>query len=84
MQDAQFRQAMFAAAKIPSALPQAGMADTTRLILSGFGALRAGFDASIYPREEISVRNRDAPIAIRIVADVESVVLDASVGAGQT
>ena len=55
-----------------------------QLIISEQVAERAGFDASIYPREEISVRNRDAPIAIRIVADVESLVLDASVGAGQT
>ena len=49
-----------------------------QLIISERVAERAGLDASIYPREEISVRNRDAPIAIRIVAEVESLVLDAS------
>ena len=55
-----------------------------QLIISERVAERAGLDASIYPREEISVRNRDAPIAIRIVAEVESLVLEASAGAGRT
>jgi len=55
-----------------------------QLIFSERLAERAGLDASIYPREEISVRNRDAPISIRIVAEVESLALDASAGAGRT
>ena len=47
-----------------------------QLIISERVAERAAFDASNFPREEISVRNRDQPIAIRIIADVESLALD--------
>ena len=56
-----------------------------QLIISERVAERAGFDASGFRREEITVRNRDEAIAIRIVEDVESLVLayqgDASAGA---
>lgn len=49
-----------------------------QLIISERVAERAGFDASGFPREEISVRNRDQPIAIRIIAEVESLSLGAA------
>ncbi len=47
-----------------------------QLIISEQVAERAGFDASAFPREEISVRNRDQAIAIRIIAEVETLSLD--------
>ena len=36
---------------------------------------RAGIDASAFRREEITVRNRAEPIAIRVVPDVEALLL---------
>ena len=43
-----------------------------QLIFSEIVGERAGIDASAYPREEVTVRNRDAAIVVRVVADVES------------
>ena len=51
-----------------------------QLIISERVAERAGLDVSGFAREQISVRNRPAPIAIRIIGDVEQLSLDASVG----
>jgi adenylate cyclase len=42
-----------------------------QLIISETVAARAGMDASRFRREELSVRNRDAPIAVRIIENVE-------------
>ena len=49
-----------------------------QLIISERVAERAGLDVSGFAREQISVRNRAAPIAIHIVGDVEQLSLDAS------
>jgi adenylate cyclase len=43
-----------------------------QLIFSETVAMHAGIDPTRFQSEEITVRNRDAPIAVRIVADVES------------
>ncbi|MBL8385651.1 MAG: adenylate/guanylate cyclase domain-containing protein [Burkholderiales bacterium] len=43
-----------------------------QLIFSESVAERAGIDAGRYPLERITVRNRATPIAVRIVADVET------------
>jgi adenylate cyclase len=47
-----------------------------QLIISESVARQAGIDVNAYRREEISVRNRDEPIAIRIIEDVESLPLE--------
>ena len=52
-----------------------------QLIISEQVAERAGFDASGFRREEITVRNRDEAIAIRIIEDVESLMLAPQVSA---
>jgi adenylate cyclase len=46
-------------------------------IISEPVAERAGVDVSGFPRQEVTVRNRAAPIAIRIIADVEALQLPA-------
>jgi adenylate cyclase len=47
-----------------------------QLIISEPVAERAGLDVSAFRREEITVRNRAEPIAIRIIEDVESLALE--------
>jgi adenylate cyclase len=42
------------------------------LVMSEDVAARAGLDASAYPRHEITVRNRQQPLAIRVVHDLRS------------
>jgi adenylate cyclase len=44
-----------------------------QLVISEQVAQRAGVDASAFPRHEITVRNREEPLAIRVIADVEGV-----------
>jgi hypothetical protein len=44
------------------------------LIFSETVAARAGMDATRFRREELSVRNRDAPIVVRIVESVEDLL----------
>ena len=46
-----------------------------QVVLSEPVAQRAGVDVSNFPRNEITVRNRAAPIAVRIVVDVEALRL---------
>ena len=46
-----------------------------QVVISEPVAQRAGVDVSSFPRHEITVRNRAAPIAIRIIADVEALQL---------
>ncbi|MCI0546582.1 MAG: 2Fe-2S iron-sulfur cluster-binding protein [Candidatus Rokubacteria bacterium] len=50
------------------------------LVISEEVARRAGVDPSRWPRHEITVRNRRAPIAIRVVEDVEPLGEDAVAG----
>jgi class 3 adenylate cyclase len=45
-----------------------------QLILSETVASRAGLDATRFRREELTVRNRDAPIVVRIVENVEDLL----------
>lgn len=45
-----------------------------QLIFSETVASRAGMDATRFRREELSVRNRDAPIVVRIVENVEDLL----------
>lgn len=47
-----------------------------QLIFSEQVAQRAAIDATPFRREEITVRNRDEPIAVRIVPDVEALPTD--------
>jgi adenylate cyclase len=41
----------------------------SELVISETVAVRAGVDVSGYPREELTLRNRSAPLAIRVIAD---------------
>jgi adenylate cyclase len=41
-----------------------------QLVMSEQVAARAGIDVSMFPRHEITVRNRREPLAIRVIADV--------------
>jgi adenylate cyclase len=42
---------------------------TSELVISETVAVRAGIDVSGYPREEITLRNRSTPLAIRVIAN---------------
>ena len=42
---------------------------TSELVISETVAARAGVDVSGYPREEITLRNRSTPLAIRVIAN---------------
>jgi hypothetical protein len=42
---------------------------TSELVISETVAARAGADVSGYPREEITLRNRSTPLAIRVIAN---------------
>jgi adenylate cyclase len=42
---------------------------TSQLVISEVVAARAGVDVSGFPREELTLRNRSTPLAIRIIAD---------------
>ena len=42
---------------------------TSELVISEDVATRAGVDVHDYPREELTLRNRSTPLAIRIIAD---------------
>jgi adenylate cyclase len=42
---------------------------TSELVISEAVAARAGIDVSGYPREELTLRNRSTPLAIRVIAD---------------
>lgn len=53
-----------------------------QLVVSEQVAQRAGVDLSSFPAARVSVRNRDASIAIRIVADVEALPLPADIPKG--
>ena len=44
----------------------------SELVISEDVAVRAGLDVSGYPREELTLRNRSTPLAIRIVADARA------------
>jgi len=41
-----------------------------QLIISEYVAARAGIDAAAFPRHELTVRNRQEPLAIRVIDDV--------------
>jgi len=41
----------------------------SELVISEAVAARAGIDVSGYPREELTLRNRSTPLAIRVIAD---------------
>jgi len=41
----------------------------SELVISETVAARAGVDVSAYPREELTLRNRSTPLAIRVIAD---------------
>jgi adenylate cyclase len=43
-----------------------------QLVISEQVAGRAGVDASAFPRHEITVRNRQEPLAVRVIADVRA------------
>ena len=47
-----------------------------QLVISEQVAQRAGLDVSAFPRHEVTVRNRQEPLAIRVVADVAALALD--------
>jgi adenylate cyclase len=42
---------------------------TSELVISEAVAMRAGIDVTGYPREELTLRNRSTPLAIRVIAD---------------
>ncbi len=42
------------------------------LVISEDLARRAGFDASAYPRHELTLRNRSAPLALHVIADARA------------
>jgi adenylate cyclase len=42
---------------------------TSELVISEVVAQRAGVDVSGHPRDELVLRNRSAPLAIRVIAD---------------
>ncbi len=42
---------------------------TSELVISEAVAVRAGIDVTGYPREELTLRNRSTPLAIRVIAD---------------
>jgi adenylate cyclase len=42
---------------------------TSELVISEAVAVRAGVDVSGYPRENLTLRNRSTPLAIRVIAD---------------
>jgi adenylate cyclase len=42
---------------------------TSELVISEAVAVRAGLDVTGYPREELTLRNRSTPLAIRVIAD---------------
>jgi len=44
----------------------------SELVISETVATRAGVDVSAYPREEVTLRNRSAPLAVRVVADARA------------
>ena len=56
---------------------------TSELVISEEVAARAGVDVSGYPREELTLRNRSTPLAIRVIADARGLaaVLPARAGA---
>ena len=41
----------------------------SELVISEAVAMRAGIDVTGYPREELTLRNRSTPLAIRVIAD---------------
>jgi adenylate cyclase len=41
----------------------------SELVISEAVAARAGLDVSGYPREELTLRNRSEPLAIRVITD---------------
>jgi adenylate cyclase len=45
------------------------------LVISEDLARRAGFDASAYPRHELTLRNRSAPLALHVIADARAAAL---------
>ncbi len=53
-----------------------------QLIVSELAAARAGVDVSAFPRQEIAVRNRNAPIAIRTIDDARVLAGTANVAVG--
>ena len=42
---------------------------TSELVISEDVAVQAGLDVHDYPRENLTLRNRSRPLAIRIIAD---------------
>jgi adenylate cyclase len=44
----------------------------SELVISEAVATRAGVDVSAYPREEVTLRNRSAPLAVRVIADARA------------
>jgi adenylate cyclase len=46
----------------------------SELVISETVAARAGVDVSAYPREEVTLRNRSTPLAIRVVPDAREFV----------
>ena len=47
-----------------------------QLVMSEQVGARAGVDVSAFPRHEITVRNRQEPLAIRVVADVTALAVE--------
>ncbi len=45
-----------------------------QLVISEQVAVRAGIDASTFPRHELTIRNRSEPVSIRIIDDVQALV----------
>jgi len=50
----------------------------SELVISEAVAARAGVDVSGYPRDELTLRNRSAPLAIRVVADARALAANLS------
>jgi len=46
-----------------------------QMVVSEAAAARAGVDVSAFPREEIAVRNRAEPVAIRVIEDVAALAV---------